>query len=864
MTPADLDLAPSQTKPCPAAAPGRAYRPVDRRVVTVLGLTVGLVAALGPDAVLSPLVDESGPRALGLVALTLLLAAGWAWSGRRPSFSRRLVIGLGAATLLGGLAVAQLLPTSRELLRSLLIDGTPWPGTLLISLTCSLALAPLALPLGALLGVALAVNDRRSLALYCFGTSLGLALAPHLGEVWLGRAGTLQVSSLCAAAAASALAESAHLTGRQRLPRGALPGLIYVSLITAVCLHLAPPLIDLGPSRSTWLLAALMSGAALGLALPSARPAALIQGLALLGLPPLLGLVQTVTAAGAVGVGSDFMTLSILALPLGLFAGRCLGVTGAGDGPRGWALPVAALVPGACLLMLPLPGMLILALLGLAGVALVLACLSLAGRPRTLGLLGSSAAAFVLASIPLPSALDGLVPDAVQDSRQGQLALVTDPADGSPRLAISGRAALGSSALARRRLVHLPFLLRGHAPRALLVASDLGQAVEAAELHGPEHLDWLRPLPAPWSAPRTTAVGARTTQTNAAHGSERLHLARQLAGYDLMVHLPDPRGRSRAVFTGTREFFAESAAALNEGGLFCQWWDLASVDITDLKGIIGGALGAFEHTYLMIDHPRSRHAAIAILGSHSPLRLQPAAIDRALSERPGVAADWDAVGLDGLLTCCLVVQHSGVLELLAPSERSLGDDRSTLGVRGGLRAMDQPETARLAMESFSERRSNPMPWISVPGQQRIATKEHVRDVQRGWQHLLGGAQDVVATLGTASPPFDTEARGQGPEIERDGFVNALASLADWAYLEQLVIDMAARLERDGRAADAEQYLRQAVHEAPNLPGLRFALASVVERKGDVDDACILYGTVLAFDPDHVAARAAMVRLCGGR
>lgn len=864
MTPADHDQASPLTKPTPAARPGRVHGAVDRRAVTVLGFTVGLVMALGPDAVLSPLVDETGPRALGLVALTLLLAAGWAWSGRRASFSRRLVIGLGAATLLGGLAVAQLLPTSREWLRSLLIDGTPWPGTLLISLTCSLTLAPLALPLGALLGVALAVNDRRSLALFCFGTSLGLAFAPHLGEVWLGRPGTLQVASLCAAAAASALAEAAHLPGRQRLPRGALPGLVYVSVLAAVCLHLAPPVIDLGPSRSTWLLAALMSGAALGLALPPARPAALIHGLALLGLPPLLGLVQTVTTAGAVGVGADMMTLAILAIPLGLFAGRCLSHTGAGTGPRGWALPMAALLPGASLLMVPLPGTVILAVLALAGVALVFASQSLAGRPKVLRLLGSSAVAGILASLPLPSAQDGLAPDAVQDSRQGQLALVTDPADGSPRLAISGRAALGSSALARRRLVHLPFLLRGHSPRALLVASDLGQALEAAELHSPAHLDWLRPLPAPWSAPRTTAAGPQSTQTNEAHGSERLHLAGQRTGYDLMVHLPDPRGRSRAMLTGTREFFAESAAALNEDGLFCQWWDLASVDITDLKGIIGGALGAFEHTYLMIDHPRSRQAVIAILGSHSPLRLRPSVIDRALSERPGVAADWDAVGLDGLLTCCLVVQHSGVLELLAPSERSLGDDRSTLGVRGGLRAMAQPETTRLAMESFSERRSNPMPWISVPAHERIHTKEHVRDVQRGWQHLLGGAQDVVATLGTASPPFDTEARGQGPEVEAAGFVRALASLADWPYLEQLVIDMAARLERDGRATDAEQYLRQAVNEAPNLPGLRFALASVVERKGDIDDACILYGTVLAFDPDHVAALSAKVRLCGGR
>jgi hypothetical protein len=44
--------------------------------------------------------------------------------------------------------------------------------------------------------------------------------------------------------------------------------------------------------------------------------------------------------------------------------------------------------------------------------------------------------------------------------------------------------------------------------------------------------------------------------------------------------------------------------------------------------------------------------------------------------------------------------------------------------------------------------------------------------------------------------------------------------------------------------------------------LRFALASVVERKGDWADALVLYRTVLAFEPGHRGALAKVQRLEG--
>ncbi|MFT7462408.1 MAG: hypothetical protein ACI9EF_000748 [Pseudohongiellaceae bacterium] len=850
--------------------PQRVFGTVDRRAVAVLGFSTGIVAALGPDAILLPLVEGFAPRAIGLTTLALLLAAGWDWIARRAVVSRGLIITLGLAALGGGLGTVRSVPWTHDFLRGALIDGAPWPGSLLISLTCGLALAPLALPLGALLGLAVAVDQRRSLALFALGGSAGLALAPHLGEIWLGRPGALQVAALCAVGAASLLAESSWLKVGRRLPRPALASLTFGSLITALCLYLAAPVIDLGAPLSTWCVAAVSLGAAVALLLPPGRsppqPAAMWNGLALLGLPLLLKLSPLVSSAGSPGIAADLLTLLIVSLPLGFFMGRALGIAGAGPGLRGSLLIPAAVLPGAALLVLGLPVFGVTSLLSLSAVGLVLSCQAVAGRPALPRVVVGLALAAAFTQVPLPSAVAGLQTDTHRSTRHGTLSRFSDPLDGSPRLSIDGRAALGSSALTRRRLVHLPFLLKGQAERALLVASDLGQAVEAARMHRPGSLEWLRPVPAPsapaWSTPRAT-IGAQVgPAANEAHGNERLHLARQQGSYDLIIHMPDPRGRLRAQLTGTREFFEENAAALHTNGLFCQWWNLADVDITDLKGIVGGALSAFEHTYVMIDHPRARHGMIGILGSHSPLRLRPSAIDQALALRPAVAADFDAVGLDGLMTSCLVVQHRGVLELLTPAERSVGDGRSILGVRGGLADLFQPQSTRLAMETFSERRCNPMHWISVPEQERDHTRDHVRDIQRGWQHLLGGAQSALGLLGEEAPPFDTEAAGQGPEVEAEGFIHALASLSDWPYLEQLVLDMAARLNHEGRPTDADHYLRQAIEAAPQRPTFRFALAQLVEQQGDLEDACVLYGTVLAFAPDHSGAQAGLERVCG--
>jgi hypothetical protein len=211
-----------------------------------------------------------------------------------------------------------------------------------------------------------------------------------------------------------------------------------------------------------------------------------------------------------------------------------------------------------------------------------------------------------------------------------------------------------------------------------------------------------------------------------------------------------------------------------------------------------------------------------------------------------------------------VAMDSGLLELFAPREEALQDDRPTLAVRGALRPADMTERLAVGLAAVTEHRREPMAWIEGDDATRPLLDAISRDRYRSWQHLFGGAVDVVRQRGPTGPAFDHEPPGEGPAVEAEHFLPALAGLPDWAWLRDQVLGYAQRLGRDGHAAEAEHYLRRAVDESdPGSAPLRFALASLVERKGDKADALVLYRTVLAFDPQHQGAKDAVKRLGGG-
>jgi hypothetical protein len=438
----------------------------------------------------------------------------------------------------------------------------------------------------------------------------------------------------------------------------------------------------------------------------------------------------------------------------------------------------------------------------------------------------------------------------------GVVAQVHDAASGRTLIALDGRAPFGRSAAQDRRLAHLPLLLHPDPQLVLVIAADGGDVARAAWSHAPETLHWLRPLdiPADWDSAPWPGDHAPTT------GSERQFLSLPRGPYDAIVMAPDPRADRRGELLATVEFFDLVHGRMAPGGLVCQWWDLADVDISDLKAVIASAHRVFPHVYLMTDQPRTRRACLGLLLMDEPLSVPPARIDARLRATREVSDDFERIGIDGLAILCQITADAGLIELLAPREEALRDARPALGVRGALRPAGSNERLVVGLDTVALHRRDPMPWVDVTGPEAAVIAAIVKDRFRSWQHLYAGAIEVVREQGPAGTPFDREAPRATPLAEGDALLDALVGLPDWGYLRGLVLGVAARLQREDRDFDAEHYLRRAVTRDTSSAALRYALANIVEQQGRHDEALALYNTVLAFEPEHGGALSAIEAL----
>lgn len=841
-----------------------------------LGASLALLLAALPDAVLLPAVDRWPPRHLGLALTGLLVSAGWIAATRArasstepsaapnapptPTPSLRKLVLLGLAALCGGFVSAWLVPVWREALAAALREpGSPYYP--LVALACLTTAAPIALPLGALTGVALGAGTPRARVGLLLGAAAGFALGPALIELLLAATRTLQLVGLLSGCAAVLLIERRPLSIVSRR----LPAPTALALIAAgggalvLCRQL-----ELGLDRGALVVPLFLTLACLGAALRALWPGLPTRAS---WLPPAIVMLALCTPSspfvlarpGPIEPG-DLALIGLVALAFGGLLGCA--TLGGETGRSGRTSVPLGIVPALLVLSAPLVSLILLprlgprgALIGLAGVA----ALPLLARAREHGvalvvLLTLSALALLGVGPGLP---DGALP-VIASLRldDGLLGRVEDPATGRTLVALDGRAPLGLSGGQSRRFAHLPLLLHPAPRTTLVIAADSGETARAATWHTPQTLHWLQPLPIPadWLEAPWPGDDPPTS------GSERQFLSVPRGPYDVIVMAPDLRAGRRAGLLGTVEFYALVQRRLAPGGLLCQWWDLSEVDLTDLKAVLAAGQQVFPYGYVALDQPRTRRACLAMLYSDAPLSVSPARIDAALASKRELAEDYEAIGLDGLAIACEVTADRGLLELLAPREEALHDDRPALGVRGALRRGGARERLLVGLRSFAQWRRDPMEWIDVLPPEVPPVAAIVRDRFRSWQHLFGGALAVVAVRGPTGIPFDCERATETPGEEAHALLDALVGLPDWDALRDAVLGVAAQLEAQGQRAAAEDYLRKAVSKDEGSAALRFALASVVERKGDAADALVLYRTVLAFEPGHAGALAAIAAL----
>ncbi len=862
------------------AAPAIDSRPSSRSPgfgsAALLGAVAAVVWTALPDAVLQPYVERTAPWALALLVQGVLFTAGALGSASVACSGRRILL-VGGAMLLGGLVSAELATWLAPALGQWLAAGGRYYP--LIVAACAAASAPVLLPAGALAGIPLA-HGGRALAALLVGAAAGFLVAPWLTELALGRAASLRAAGLVGAAASIAIRARAPLRPRSTgLMPGASAGLMLGSAGLFAAWQQVGARFELGSSGGAWLTALTLLGAAAAvgtvrntasadsaIATDGTRAASglhpgLLVVLWIAALPMLLPSPYDVQADRSTGIGAALGALALLGMPIGWVLGGLLARRGRGLAAGFAPVAALALVPFALWLLVPVWGLRAATwLLAALGMALTWRDVRRSPQPwlPTIGVLLLLSVLGVGRDVPSDHARAELA----WSTAEGPAGLVPLLHDTGGRaeaaLAIGGRAALTRSTLQSRRLIHLPLLLHDDPDEILLVASDQGESARAVLAHGPDRVIWLEPFPNEHAVIDTAGTQAYLGRST---GTERLQLLSRQEPLDAIVLAPDPLLEQRAGHVGTVEFFELAAQRLAPDGIFCQWWDLSRADVTDVKRVIAGAHRTFAHTYLLLDHPRSRRPCVGIVGRHRPLRNPVQRIDDVMYTRPAIHADMEPVGLDGLMVACCVMADSGMLRLLAPEDDALHDERPALGVRKSQRRLFGSGSTADAFMSLLLRRRNAMAFIDAgEGEERFTVSARTRDVYRGWHHLLGGTQRVLTEHGDQVGPFEDEALGQGPETEAAAFIEALPALYDWPYLDGLILGHANRLERSLRLAEAEGYLRAAVERKPWSPPFRFALARIVERRGRPANAAELYRTVLEFDAGHPGARAALGRL----
>jgi len=609
----------------------------------VLGAAAALLVSALPDAVLLPAVDRLPPRHVGLVITAGLLAAGW-WAAerhaaRRPAgLSRRVLLLAGATAALGCWLASALVPALRSEVAEALRGGTRVPYYALVALASAVAAAPAALPIGALLAPSLGGPRRLSTAALLLGAAAGLCGAPWLLAVLLGPEACLQVAGLLSGAGAVLLVERApRPVERRALPASASCALPLAGLALLVGVRLLELQSDRGALVGPWMAATVALFAALGSLLPPLAAAPTLLGAAAVLLPAAFAPGDWVMPAPERAPLDELMRLLLVAAPCGLLLGALLG---ARLRPGGRGVPLA-FAPALLVPLLPLASLWLLpdvpprTLIAAAAVPLLLAAL-LHPREQAIGLVALLLAAGVTLSGLGPAPPPGALP-AEQSARLRDvtIALVRDPATGQQLLALDGRAPLGRSAAQMRRMAHLPLLLHGRHDRVLVIAADRGETATAAWASSPQKMHWLQLIARPegWEFPPWPGEDPPIA------GTERQFLSVEGEPYDVIVMAPDPRAGQRGQLVGTVEFFELADGRLRPDGLLCQWWDLADVDVSDLKAVIAAAHTVFPCVYLMTDHPRTRRACVGLLCSHRPLSVEPAELDAQMAAHALVGDD---------------------------------------------------------------------------------------------------------------------------------------------------------------------------------------------------------------------------------
>ena len=412
---------------------------------------------------------------------------------------------------------------------------------------------------------------------------------------------------------------------------------------------------------------------------------------------------------------------------------------------------------------------------------------------------------------------------------------------GSLALAIDGKVDASNAAdmLTQSLLAHLPLLLHPDPQDVGIIGLGSGVTLGAALRHPIRRADMLEISPqvveasAWFEAENGAALDDPRTRLILADGRSHLLLSSQ--SYDVIVSEPSNPWMAGVATLFAREFFQAARDRLKPRGILCQWAHTYGIGDEDLRSITGTFLSVFPDGAMWL----VGDGDVLLIGSVDPLEPRLREIATAW-ERPGVAAALGAVGVrDAFSVLSLFVGSGTALQHYSARAPLQTDDRNSL-------EFSAPRGLYEASRSTNENASNlralsnqfaPPPAIRSATESATAREWRNRGLMQLNAAAYATAYDDLARAVRLAPSDREALTGLVDAAGRSGREQDATRLFEQLASQHpanawLRLELSRLLALQGAFDDAVAAAREALSLEPSSPAAREQLASLFVDLGD--------------------------------
>jgi hypothetical protein len=325
------------------------------------------------------------------------------------------------------------------------------------------------------------------------------------------------------------------------------------------------------------------------------------------------------------------------------------------------------------------------------------------------------------------------------------VAVVEEVPDATRRLYLDGFSAAetGAHYAYMRMQGHVPLLLHPAPERVLVIAFGTGTTAGAVACHREvTEIVCVEIEPGVYDAARffeeanRNVLADKRVRRVVADGRTYVRTAGK---FDVITLEPLMPYTPQAVHFYTREFYELAKAALNPGGICCQWIPPQGVSGDDFRMLVASAVAAFPHVSLWY-FPH----AVLMIGTDAEPRVDPERLVARVNTE-GILADLRFAGVeDGPHLLGAHVVSGPALRAAVEGTEPMTDDRPELEFRPLARGLGRKSVQCHAevLEFLRDRHDADVPWLKrVPGAEgALASGRAILGLlAREWRARLDGA-----------------------------------------------------------------------------------------------------------------------------